>query len=256
MNSTNPAEFEAYLAQFPSGVFRALAEARLAALGNPANNARNAGPEPAGAAGNDARAQEQPFRPGAGEPACAGQAEGAACWMELESHPGCYVWNPHLRAGATATWTAGCAGGLASGSGTLKWVWDDGAQEATGTLRDGRRNNGHWVFRFANGNAAEGPLVDGKQTSHWVLHLADGTVQEGPFVDGEANGHWVLRYPNGNVSEGPYVDGERNGRWVLRFATGTVDEGLYVDGEKHGRWVTRYPDGTTETETWVAGEIQ
>ena len=154
MNSTDPAEFEAYLAQFPNGVFRALAEARLAALGDPADNARSAAETPAsggrsaavpdrnapGAAGSDARAQEQPFRPGAGEPACAGQARGAACWMELESHPGCYVWIPDFQAGATATWTAGCAGGLASGSGTLKWVWDDGAQEATGTLRDGRPN--------------------------------------------------------------------------------------------------------------------
>ena len=37
MNSTNPAEFEAYLAQFPNGVFSALAQARLAALGAPAN---------------------------------------------------------------------------------------------------------------------------------------------------------------------------------------------------------------------------
>ena len=32
MNSANPADFEAYLAQFPNGVFRALAENRLAAL--------------------------------------------------------------------------------------------------------------------------------------------------------------------------------------------------------------------------------
>ena len=31
-DGTNPAEFEAYLAQFPNGVFRALAELRLAAL--------------------------------------------------------------------------------------------------------------------------------------------------------------------------------------------------------------------------------
>ena len=35
MNSTNPAEFEAYLAQFPNGVFSALAQARLAALRAP-----------------------------------------------------------------------------------------------------------------------------------------------------------------------------------------------------------------------------
>ena len=35
-NSTNPAEFEAYLEQFPNGVFRALAQARLATLSTPA----------------------------------------------------------------------------------------------------------------------------------------------------------------------------------------------------------------------------
>ena len=39
MESTNPAMFEAYLAQFPGGVFRALAEARLAELRAPADNA-------------------------------------------------------------------------------------------------------------------------------------------------------------------------------------------------------------------------
>ena len=35
MNSTNPAEFQAYLSRFPNGMFRALAEARLAALQAP-----------------------------------------------------------------------------------------------------------------------------------------------------------------------------------------------------------------------------
>ena len=38
VDSTNPAMFEAYLAQFPNGVFRALAEARLAELRTPANS--------------------------------------------------------------------------------------------------------------------------------------------------------------------------------------------------------------------------
>ena len=42
MNSTNPAEFEAYLAQFPNGVFRTLAEARLAALRAAASGAAGA----------------------------------------------------------------------------------------------------------------------------------------------------------------------------------------------------------------------
>ena len=43
MNSTNPAEFEAYLSQFPNGVFRALAEARLAALRSPGGAAPGVG---------------------------------------------------------------------------------------------------------------------------------------------------------------------------------------------------------------------
>ena len=42
-NSTNPAEFEAYLSQFPNGGFRALAEARLAALRAPGGAATGAG---------------------------------------------------------------------------------------------------------------------------------------------------------------------------------------------------------------------
>ena len=54
MNSTNPAEFEAYLSQFPNGVFRALAEARLAALRASANDPPAAGGRPVGGVGSPA----------------------------------------------------------------------------------------------------------------------------------------------------------------------------------------------------------
>ena len=58
-NSTNPADFEAYLQQFPNGGFRALAQNRLAALQSPAG-ARPAAPGPrVGGVGS----------PGAGRPA-------------------------------------------------------------------------------------------------------------------------------------------------------------------------------------------
>ena len=105
-NSTNPAEFEAYLPQFPNGVFRALAEARLAALrgsarapstdsgssvggiGAPASGSRVSG-APARAAGNaaggDARPRTVPvFRP---DETCAGQPAGAASWQETARSP-------------------------------------------------------------------------------------------------------------------------------------------------------------------------
>ena len=43
MNSTNPADFEAYLWQFPTGVFRALAQNRLTALRSPGGAAPGVG---------------------------------------------------------------------------------------------------------------------------------------------------------------------------------------------------------------------
>ena len=46
MNSTNPADFEAYLAQFPDGAFRPLAVLRLAALRSPENPDRSAAAAP------------------------------------------------------------------------------------------------------------------------------------------------------------------------------------------------------------------
>ena len=66
MNSTNPAEFEAYLAQFPNGVFRALAQARLAALRAPANKPRptGVGPVVVGASGAPVSTRSARPRPG------------------------------------------------------------------------------------------------------------------------------------------------------------------------------------------------
>ena len=50
MNSTNPAEYEAYLEQFPNGIFRVLAQIRLATLRAPENDPPAvAGPQDGGA---------------------------------------------------------------------------------------------------------------------------------------------------------------------------------------------------------------
>ena len=50
-DSTNPAEFEAYVSQFPNGVFSALARARLAALRSPAGTSAAGGGTRVGGAG-------------------------------------------------------------------------------------------------------------------------------------------------------------------------------------------------------------
>ena len=250
MNSTNPADFEAYLRRFPNGVFSDLAQNRLEAMRGPAGSpAPDAGSRVGGigapasgalgagaaarssgrAAGGDVRP-----RPGAvfrSDQTCAGQPAGSACWQEISRQPGCYIWNQHREPGSTATWTGECTGGLAQGMGTLVWVWDGGRQTNTGRLRDGRRI-GNWVLRPADGSVQEGPMVDGAPNGYWILRFADGGVEEGPLVDGERNGRWVLRSAEGQVEEGPFVNGDRNGSWVIRFADGTVEERLFRDGER------------------------
>ena len=54
VNSTDPADFEAYLEAFPNGVFRRLAENRLAALRSPGGNAPASAGRPAGGVGSPA----------------------------------------------------------------------------------------------------------------------------------------------------------------------------------------------------------
>ena len=211
-NSTNPADFEAYLRRFPNGVFSELAQNRLSALG-------------AAVPGADSASRVRP------DETCAGRAAGVACWMEISQRPGCYVWNPSPQPGETVTWTGACAGGKAQGTGTLTWAHDGGVQPGTGRLVDGKRD-GHWVDRFASGQVQEGPYLDGEPNGNWIIRFASGEVQEGPVVDGERNGHWVIRFADGTAMEGPYVNGVQHGRWIWRSADDDVVETLYEEGEE------------------------
>ena len=118
------------------------------------------------------------------EPTCTGQTKGTSCWMELESHPGCHVWNTNLQAGETVTWSAGCADGLASGSGTLKWVSEDGGSEDTGLLRAGKQH-GQWVIRLPEGPVGKGQYVDGKEYGQWVIRYTGGDTKTLTWVNGK-----------------------------------------------------------------------
>ena len=244
VNSTNPADFEAYLRRFPNGVFSDLAQNRLEAMRGPAGSLPGdveAGRTPDSGArvtGASVRSSESVVdgtaRPGAvfrADQKCSGQPVGAACWQEISGRPGCHVWNPRLAQGSTVTWTGDCAGGLAQGMGTLTWIWDGNRQTATGHVEGGKRS-GYWVLRFADGGVEEGPFVEGEPNGHWVLRFANGNVEEGPMVNGQQNGHWIVRNADGTVGEGPVVEGTSHGNWVIRRADGTVEEWLYRNGER------------------------
>ena len=150
---------------------------------------------------------------------CEGRPKGSACWMGLADRPECYLWNPNLQPGETATWTGECSGGLAQGTGTIIWraarnpmfillsdhVFVRETVEYTGRLENGKKH-GRWVERYANGRVEEGPYVDGRRQGRWVWRDADGTVWEGRYWDGKKDGNWVIRNPDGQES---HVDGSR-----------------------------------------------
>ena len=186
-------------------------------------------------------------------PECSPQPEGSGCWMEMASHPGCYVWNPNPQPDETATWTGECSAGFAQGPGTLTWNHPEGSQEHEASRRFGQPH-GPSVVRDSEGWADEGSHRFGKRHGAWVERTAAGAVLEGPYVDGEENGHWILRFPDGNVEEGPFVDGKREGNWVLRSADGGVHEGLYANGEKNGHWAERFANGDVREGPYVGDE--
>ena len=116
-------------------------------------------------------------------PSCEGQQEGAECWRELESPPGCHLWvNGYSPDFSGGTWTGECAGGPASGTGTLTWVRDGKEIKSSGLLREGK-HHGPWTLRFANGTVQEGPMVDGKKHGRWVVRSPNGRTQTLNFVN-------------------------------------------------------------------------
>ena len=152
----------------------------------------------------------QPFRPGAEEPSCAGQPKGTACWKELESHPRCYVWTPRLMPGATVTWSAGCAGGLAQGTGTFTWKWASGEYEITGLLRAGKQH-GHWVLRDVNGTVAEGLYVYGEKTGRWIERVCE-RERRGGTVRGRQGARPLGLPPSRRARAGSVVCGRQEAR--------------------------------------------
>ena len=169
-----------------------------------------------------------------GEPRCAGRPKGTACWRELSNQPGCHVWTSNHEPDASVTWTAECGKGMAQGTGTLKWDWDEDQEtvETTGRLRNGKRHG------------------------RWIMHWADGGVSEGKFAKGRRHGRWMERWTNGTVGEGRYVKGQRHGRWVIRDGYGTTHEGSYREGKQHGKWVARRHGRVVGEARFVEGNGQ
>ena len=191
----------------------------------------------------------------------------AECWHQLDSHPGCYVWNSGLRAEETASWSGACGGSVAEGEGVLTWAYPEGASVYEGALVGGKRH-GRGRVTSGFGRVEEGTYANGLRSGRWRITyrphgpaaaaaqrggIAVGSVTEGIYANGRRTGMWVERHENGDVTETPYVNGEIHGTMVWRRKQdGDGVETPFVNGERHGTQVLRYGTGTwaeTVTET-------
>lgn len=213
-DSKNPVEFEAYLSQFPDGVFRALAEARLAAL-----RGRPDGTPPV------AQPQSERTEPSEAEPRCLG--DGRWCLMALADPPTCKFWRGELFLLLLGpTWSGEYSEGLADGPGTLRWKYDDTDVEASGLIQKG------------------------KLAGRWLTHSNTGFIQEIQHVDGIPHGPAIEGSPDWRLEEGEYVKAEKQGFWTIEFPdTNRISRGRYVDRKEHRTWIVRYTDGSREPYT-------
>ena len=152
-------------------------------------------------------------------PKCAGMGKGAKCWLELANKPGCYIFDPYYDPPETATWSGSCAGGVAVGRGTWGWKTSGNSGESTGTLVRGKRHDGRWVLRFANGAVLEGSYLGGKRHGNWVARFANGSGLETEYRNGSIDGQPGIyttksgkRIP-GRWSGNCFRDGK--GKWLV-----------------------------------------
>ena len=105
---------------------------------------------------------------------CTGDYSPEGCWMEIASHPGCYLWNPFPQDDETVTWSGGCSEGYAQGSGETTWYQSDQVSETDVGLRQQGRSEGFWVITDPDGSRSEGSFVDGLRHGVWTYFDANG----------------------------------------------------------------------------------
>lgn len=170
---------------------------------------------------------------------CAGRSDGTACWMALDNHPGCYVWNPNPQENEIVSWSGNCIGSVARGMGTITWAIADGdslreSGTSTGRLLKGKMN-GQWVNRSRGESVPRFPL----NRDGWFRTFSVGEyVEEGPVVNGKPHGQWLQRWPDGYREKGEFIDGQKEGEWIAYLSERhrELEPGCYSRTYFRGRW--------------------
>ena len=280
--SRDPADLNAYLEQFPDGVFAALARNRIERLSDPEAQPTGdpgtveaalglqrserqriqtalwaAGFDPASRDGlfdQKTRTAVGQWQASRGVPATGYLDVEAAKTLlgvapdlsggvwALAADRPCKLWNPGPQPGEAVIWSGGCEDGKASGEGRAVWTTARGEETYEGYYRDGRKH-GRGTAVWPDGRRYEGEWSQGKEHGKGAAIAADGTRYEGEWQDGIMPDRGAIVWPHGRRYEGEWQDGEPHGSGVFTLASGERYEGEFRDGRYHGQGIRTWPHG-------------
>lgn len=290
-DSKDPKEFEAYLDQFPDGVFATLARNRLNLAraaeeaakkpplpepSRPAVAAVTSEPSSTGAAGTTSTTAPGGVTQLAAASATAG-AESSSGRRELANLPRTVA--PATPAGTRiladgSTYRGELLNGKLHGRGNLvsqtqgvyEGDFEQGARHGRGDMRwpngdhyvgefRSDKPTGQGVMVFTNGDRYEGGFDGGVFAGKGRLTMKTGFEYEGDFVAGQRHGRGRVRFADGNRYEGDFINGQVSGKGRMEFSDGGVYEGEFLNGQPHGQGSYRFADGGRYDGGFRAGQM-
>ena len=292
--SRNPADFRAYLKQFPDGVFAALARNRIEHLSNPQVQPTDdpealeaalglqrserqriqtalwaSGFDPAGRDGlfdRKTRSAIGRWQTSHGMPATGYlDVEAARTLLGMASDLSggiwamaedkpCQLWNPTPQPGETVKWSGGCQHDKATGRGRAVWSTAHGQEVYEGWYREGRKH-GRGTAVWPDGRRYEGEWRRGKEHGKGAAIASDGTRYEGVWHEGRMPQRGVIVWPNGNRYEGEWRDGEPHGEGRQTWSGGGSYEGEWQAGKEHGQGIGIFGNGDRYEGEFREGKI-
>jgi hypothetical protein len=247
-DSRDPKEFEAYIEQFPEGVFTSLARNRVrqtqAALDAAAVRPSSATSSISSAPGASTLAAPAP----AGLPLASAPPATATADTRIV---------PTTRPGPGATlilpdgsrYEGTTLQGRLHGRGRLS---SHTQGDYLGDFVMGRRE-GQGEIRWPNGDTFSGSFVADRPSGKGIMKFANGDRYEGGFDAGALSGQGSFSTPAGFVYEGSFVAGRRHGFGKATFANGNRYQGEFADNIVQGTGRMSFPDGGRYEGRFAAG---
>ena len=117
-------------------------------------------------------------------------------------------------------------------------------------VRQGNLLTGSGRVTWANGDAYNGELLQGKRHGQGEFVWANGQRFRGDWVQDVPHGKGSVKFATGNQYDGDIAQGEPHGEGRMVFASGDSFQGRFVKGKPEGQGTYRWTSGQTYEGPW------